>query len=189
VARLALILAAVVSASAVAAYARVATTTVDRTFACSVEVGGGRAPYVDVQAGAKDPPANVAYASVYTANKKRGAAQVAQLGFGSNSKKLRIDAELCTHSSVHVALRSSRLRDGQTVTSNFQGYFSYRCPSAHRALVRIRLQEKRGTPVHARIAVISDNARKSPIANVIWSPTRITYFVAKNCATPGAARR
>lgn len=177
-----LILAAVVMGSGAAAYARVATTTVDRSFACSVEFGGPQGAYLEVQAGAKDPPANVAYASVYTASKKRGAGYVAQLGFGSTSKGLRIDAALCKRSSAHVPLRSSRLGPGQTVTSNFVGYFRYRCPSARRALVRIRLQEKGGIPVHAQMAVISDNAKKSPIADVVWSPTRITYFVAKGCA-------
>jgi hypothetical protein len=177
-----LIFVAVVAGSGAAAYARVATTTVDRSFACSVQIGGGHGAYLDVQAGAKDPPANVAYASVYTANKKRGAESVAQLGFGSASKGLRIDAEFCKRSSAHVPLRSSRLGPGQTVTSSFVGYFRSRCPSARRALVRIRLQEKKGIPVHAQIALISDNAKKSPIADVVWSPTRITYFLAADCA-------
>lgn len=136
-----------------------------------------------MQAGAKDPPANVAYWSLYVANRIRGGTEsVAQLSFGSASKGLRIDAALCKRSSARVPLHSSRLGAGQTVTSNFQGFFSSRCPSARRVLVRIHLQKKNDLPVHAQIAVVSDNAKKSPIANIAWNPTRITYFLAGGCS-------
>jgi hypothetical protein len=167
--------------SGAAAYARSAATTIDRSFACSVKLAGPHGPYVDMQAGAKDPPANVAYWSLFTAHRKKGTASLAQLSFGSDSKGLRVNAALCKHSSAHVPLHSSRLGAGQTVTSNYQGYFSSRCSIAPRALVRIRLQEKGGIPVHAQIAILSDNAKKSPIGDVVWSPTRITYFLANGC--------
>ena len=178
-----LVLAAVAMSSNAPASARVTATTVDQSFACSVKLGGQHA-YFNLQAGAKDPPANVAYWSLYLAKKKRGAAgaqSVAQMSFGSASKGLRVDAALCKHSSARVPLHSSRLGAGQTVTSNYQGYFSSRCQSSSRALVRIRLQERSGIPVRAQIAIVNANARKSPIADIAWSPTRITYFLGNGC--------
>jgi hypothetical protein len=177
----ALVLVAVAMGSGAVAYAHVAATTVDRSFACSVKLGGLNAAHLEMQAGVKDPPANVAYWSLYIANEKRGAESVAQLSFGSAFKGLRVDSALCKHSSAHVPLRSSRLGPSQIVTPNFRGYFSSRCPSARRVLVRIRLQTSSGIPVRARIAVISDDAGRSAIADLIWSPTRITYFLANDC--------
>lgn len=177
-----LVLAVVAMGSAAAAYARVGATTVDKSFACAVKLGGPHAAYLNVAAGAKDPPANVAYWSLYLANKIKGNSTLAQMSFGSASKGLKIDGSLCKHSSAKVPLRSSRLNSENVVTSNYQGSFTSRCPSARHALVRIQLQEKSGHPVHAKIAIISDNAKKSPIANIVWGPTKITYFLANGCS-------
>ena len=179
---LVLVLAAVAMGSAAAAYARVGATTVDRSFACAVKLGGPHAAYFNVAAGAKDPPANVAYWSLYLANKIKGNSTLAQMSFGSASKGLRIDRALCKQSSAKIPLRSSRLNSGNVVTSSYQGSFTSRCPSARRALVRIHLQENKGVPVRAKVAIISDNAKKSPIANIVWGPTKITYFLANGCS-------
>jgi hypothetical protein len=100
--------------------------------------------------------------SLYLANKIKGNSTLAQMSFGSASKGLKIDGSLCKHSPAKVPLRSSRFR-------------------ARRALVRIHLQEKKGVPIHAKVAIISDNAKKSPIANIVWGPTKITYFLANGC--------
>jgi hypothetical protein len=167
-----------------AARASVATTTVDRTFVCSVKFGGQSGRYLDVAAGTK-VRGEPAWSLIYTALKKRGTKFVTQLYFDSATQGLRVDASLCKHSSRRVALRSSKLKSGQTVTSNFVGYFSDRCPVARRALVRVRLRESGGIPVSAQVAVISDNPKKAPIADEIWSATRVRYFVANNCVDRG----
>lgn len=161
-----------------------ATTTIDRTFVCSVKFGGRSGRYLDVAAGTK-ASGRPAWSLIYTASKKRGTKFVTQLFFDSATQGLRVDASLCKHSSRRVALRSSKLKSGQTVTSSFVGYFSDRCPVARRALVRVRLRESGGAPVSAQVAVISDNPKKAPIADEIWSPTRVRYFVAHDCVDRG----
>ena len=179
-----LALAALLSAFGSSAHASAGATTVDKTFSCTVKLGGSH-PYLDVAGGAK-VDANPGYSLVYTALKKQGPKFVAQLSFNSASKGLQVDATLCKHSSRRVPLRSSKLKSGQTVSSSFVGYFSDRCVTARRASVRVRLREGGSGPAHARVAVVSDNRKRAPLAEEIWTPTRIRYFVARGCVDRGS---
>jgi hypothetical protein len=69
---------------------------------------------------------------------------------------------------------------------HFGGILNQRCVTAARALIRVQIQRNgAGLPTHAELAVASQGPKPAPVAFVNWTPTRVTYSIAKKCVDRG----
>jgi hypothetical protein len=165
------------------AASRVATS--DVTYSCAVTLGR-RPHYIDVVANAKTPKGEPAFALVYTALTPSGKTFVPQIMFNSSTKALAGDSKLCHRSKSIVPLRSTGLSPGGTVTVHFGGILNQRCVTSARALIRVQIHRNgAGLPSRAELAVASASPKTAPVAFVNWTPTRVTYSLAKQCVDRG----
>lgn len=182
------IAAAVVVAAAASAYAAPAGATraragaqvVDKTYSCRVwrqhPFFFGTQVRLPPGAGGGAQPA---LASVTTAHD-----HAYQVVFKDVKNSLRVDRPVCRPSSRRVALKPAGLALFQTVTPQFVGHISGKCPThVERVLVHFRIAMTKGTPERALFAVRKDDTRGRPIAFFRWSPSKITGYLANSCTT------
>jgi hypothetical protein len=159
--------------------------TTDVTYSCVVTLGH-RPHYIDVVANAKTPKGDPAFALVYTALKLSGKTFVPQIMFNSSTKALAGDSTLCHDSKSIISLRSAGLSPGGKITVDFGGILNQRCVTSGRALIRVQIHRNHaGLPVHAELAIASADPKTAPVAFVNWTPTQVTYSLAKHCVDRG----
>jgi hypothetical protein len=153
---------------------------VDKTYSCLAKPR--RLFFVGAQV--RLPPggqvqAGPAMATVTTADDHRF-----QVVFKDVKNSLKVDKSVCRPSSHRVALKPGGLALDQTVTRNFVGHITGKCPvRTKRVLVHFRVSLTGGSPSEALFAVRKDSTKGKPLAFFKWSPRKISDYLAESCTT------
>jgi hypothetical protein len=124
-------------------------------------------------------PAGPAMATVTTADDHRF-----QIVFKDVKDSLKVDKSICRPSSRRLPLKPAGLALDQTVSRDFVGHITGKCPvRTKRVLVHFRVSTTAGTPTHALLAVRKDSAKGKPLAFFKWSPRKISDYLAESCTT------
>ena len=124
-------------------------------------------------------PAGPAMATVTTADDHRF-----QVVFKDVKNSLKVDRSICRPSSHRLPLKPAGLSLDQTVSRDFVGHITGKCPvRTKRVLVHFRVSTTGGTPTRSLFAVRKDSAKGKPRAFFKWSPRKISDYLAESCTT------
>lgn len=168
------------AASASAMRAHAGAQVVDKTYSCRV---WRQHPFF-FGTQVRLPPGGQVKAGPATATVTTAADHAFQVVFKDVKNSLKVDRSVCRLSSRRVALKPAGLALNQTVTPQFMGQLTGKCPThAKRVLVHFRVAMTAGTPQRALLAVRKDGAKGRPLAFFKWSPRKISAYLAKSCTT------
>jgi hypothetical protein len=171
---------AVAAAAAGSAFAAPASHVVDKTYSCR------SFPHQVFFVGAQVrlPPGGQVQAGPAMATVTTAADHAFQMVFKDVKKSLKVDKAICRPSSRRVALRPGRLPLNQTVTPDFMGHITGKCPThTKRVLIHFRVSLAGGVPQRALFAVRKDTAKGRSLAFFKWAPRKISGYLAKSCTT------
>ena len=124
-------------------------------------------------------PAGPAMATVTTADDHRF-----QVVFKDVKNSLKVDRSICRPSSHRLPLEPAGLSLDQTVSRDFVGHITGKCPvRTKRVLIHFRVSTSGGTPTRALFAARKDSVQGKPLAFFKWSPRKISDYLAESCTT------